>query len=295
MGTVICASVVVVLMHRPTAISPKKAYRETITPPSPIAGAQVSSASAAISQAGPQAITASFSPALANFLDSTAKNRVTSDISERIPMVTDPDQVAAVVEMLRDATEDDTVRNEAMNLLRRSGYARLSECLLEVLDQPGEQARFRSFLVQHLGHELETVIESKRASITSRLRNALDDTQIPVRREALMALCEVGDPMAMRMVDGGLIDPHCGDMRDLIIRLQLERDRRESIPAIRALANDPDEATRIAAIHALGSWRDEASRAVLEAAAKMNHERTSRAAILALRTLDGKAANASVR
>lgn len=236
------------------------------------------------------------SPALAIFLDRTAKERVTPDLNERIPMVTDADQIAAVVEMLKEATEEDTVRNEAMNLLRRSGYPKLADVLLSILDQAGEKERFRSFIVQHLGHELEVVSDSaSKDRISSRLRIALDDAHSSVRRQALMTLADMKDPLAEKLVVSGIEDPAWVGMRDLIIRLQLERGHKESISVIRSLVNDADEATSIAAIHALGVWRDEPSRSALEAAAHADQERTRRAAVAALRSLDGLVAESPLR
>ena len=229
------------------------------------------------------------SPALEAFLNRDAEARVTPDFNERIPSVTDPVQVAAVVYVLKDSTDEDTVRNEAMNLLRRSGFSRLDDVLLAVLDQPSEKERFRSFVVQHLGHELTTVDgQDRKERIANRLQRAMNDPQDSVRREALMALVEAGDSTALGSLISGLSDPSCAGLRDLYIRFLLEQNNREAIPAIRKLANDPDEATRIAAIHALGKWRDENSRPLLSEALKSDQERTRRAAELALNRLDGQ-------
>lgn len=227
--------------------------------------------------------------ALATFLDADAEGRVTADLVERLPALTEPSHIAAVTAMLRDADEEDTVRNEAINLLRRSGCAALPEVLLSLLDQPGEQERFRSFVVQHLGVELAACSDPMLGSrLSGRLRLALQDAQPAVRREAFLALSQVQDAAVEDLLGADPSSPRHAGMRDLAIRLLVERDRREALPAVRALADDPDEATRIAAIHALGAWRDETSRPILEAARDAGQERTRRAATLALRALAGE-------
>jgi len=81
-------------------------------------------------------------------------------------------------------------------------------------------------------------------------------------------------------------------MRDLVIRLLHRDDRRTSIPAMRELADDADEATRIAAIAVLGQWRDESSRPLFLAAADSSSWRVRRAGALALRMLAGETAPA---
>src|ERR1043165_1911674 len=87
-------------------------------------------------------------PELARFLDRSRTDRVTADISSRLPLLTDPAELASVAHVVTDGSEDDAVRNEAMNLLARCEYATLADLVLAVLDNPVEQARFRPFATQ---------------------------------------------------------------------------------------------------------------------------------------------------
>jgi hypothetical protein len=69
-------------------------------------------------------------PEFAAFVDRNARGRVTPDITSRIPRIRDDEDVPAVVSVLLDTEDDDTVRNEAANLLRRSEYPALTDDLL---------------------------------------------------------------------------------------------------------------------------------------------------------------------
>ena len=57
--------------------------------------------------------------ALLAFVDPQASGRLPADFHYQVDQVSDPDEVAAVVALLRDRSEGDTMRHEAANLLRR--------------------------------------------------------------------------------------------------------------------------------------------------------------------------------
>ncbi|MEI6212290.1 MAG: hypothetical protein WCR06_11765 [bacterium] len=65
------------------------------------------------------------SPMLANFVDRECKTRVTAEFAARVERVQASNDLAAVVAILKDTTDGDTVHNEAAKLLARSGYAEL--------------------------------------------------------------------------------------------------------------------------------------------------------------------------
>jgi hypothetical protein len=80
---------------------------------------------------GAEAVPAVRDPALAAFVNPnlSVKERISGDISTRLPKVRYPEDTAIVVGVLKNPEEDDVARNEAANLLRRSGYAGLIDCL----------------------------------------------------------------------------------------------------------------------------------------------------------------------
>jgi hypothetical protein len=56
----------------------------------------------------------------------------------------------SLCKVLCDTSEDDVVRHEVASLLQRAKYSGLADVLCQVLDNPKEDARFRSFAAQHL-------------------------------------------------------------------------------------------------------------------------------------------------
>lgn len=216
--------------------------------------------------------------------------QVQSDTRTRLVRIDAPDQLDAVAALAADVEADDVVRNEALALLDRSEWEGLPELLIQILDRPDETERFRSFAAQALGALAQRA--GAPTLVRVRLRSALTDRQLEVRREALDALVAVHDPSAQVILTRGPTDPGAAGMRDLVIRLLYQVDHQSSIPSIRTLANDPDEATRIAAIAALGQWRDEASRPLFQNAAEATSPRLRRAGLLALQMLAGGSASA---
>jgi HEAT repeat protein len=127
-------------------------------------------------------------------VDRNTEERVSADITSSIPRIRRDEDIPAVVSVLLDAKDDDTVRNEAVSLLRRSGYPRLTDDLVKVLNNPDEGPRFRAFCVQHLWQNGRSAGPEELERITAELLPALGDRHLPVRREALLALVRLRDP-----------------------------------------------------------------------------------------------------
>jgi HEAT repeat protein len=72
------------------------------------------------------------------------------------------------------------------------------------------------------------------------------------------------------------------------VRCLHELDARETIPQIRLLARDSNEAVRISAIVALSDWSDEESTPAFEEAAVSPNKRLQRAGLMALQTARSK-------
>jgi hypothetical protein len=132
-------------------------------------------------------------PALAVFVDRRAatRDRVPRDITSRLWRLPHEEDVRAVVSVLRDTADSQTVRNEAANLLRRAGYAGLADELLDILRDPKETPRFRGFCVQHLWQSAKDAPPEEAERIGEEIRALLGDPDLPVRREALLACVEV--------------------------------------------------------------------------------------------------------
>jgi len=226
---------------------------------------------------------------LSTFVDRQSKEpRVTGDITIRIPKVTDTRDVEAVSTVLADTKDDDTVRNEAANLLRRSGYPRLTGELIKVLNSPEEKERFRSFCVQHLFNNHKKAGPAEKEKIASTLRKCLTDRHVKVRREALLALHRLKDDKAEKLARKWLHEEgEKGDaVRDLAIRIVRERRLQDELPTIRKLARDKNVVIRIAALVTLSEWRDEESRPAMKDAAGSDNVRLQRCGRLALKRLD---------
>jgi len=229
------------------------------------------------------------SPRLATFVNREAKEpRVTGDITTRIPKVTDVKDIEAMSTVLADTKDDDTVRNEAANLLRRSGHPQLTDELITVLSNPEEKERFRTFCVQHLYNNYKKAGPTEHVRIAATLRKCLADQHVKVRREALLALHRLKDDDTEAIARKWLHeDGENGDaVRDLVIRIIRERNLRDELPTIRKYARDKNVVIRIAALVTLSEWRDEESRPLMEEAAKSDRVRLQRCGKLALKRLD---------
>jgi len=203
----------------------------------------------------------------------------------------DASHVGQVSEILRDPTQTDTARNEAINLLRRSNYKGLPDDLIRILNDPNEGERFRRFCVQHLGIEVQKANNVQKQAVLSVLQECLSDRHLGVRREALLALVNAGDPTGKEKAVEWLVAENADDTRDLAIRCVQQMDLKEYIPEVRKYVYDDNEVTRIAAIVALSQWGDEESRPAFVVASKSENVRIQRAGKAALERLDKTAPN----
>ena len=225
---------------------------------------------------------------LARLVDRRAKESEQNfpDMTSRFPAVTDPIDQAALAKVLEDAHDDDTVRNEVANLLRRSNYPGLDDSLLRVLKNPEEKERFRAFAAQHLGDMAQ--MQNKKDTVVPELRKLLEDPHFAVRREALLALVRLKDEKGKETAVKWLKEdsPDASKSRDLTIRCVRELGLKEYLPEVRELGKSPDEATCIAALVTLSEWRDVESRPLFESAAQSRVVRLQRAGQAALKHLE---------
>jgi len=213
------------------------------------------------------------SPELSKLVDRRLpfEERVHGTTTGSILGVKDERDLKALVQVLSDPEEDDTVRHEIAYLLIRSEFTGLEAELFRILENPAEKERFRGWAVQHLGKLLSSDPQVGVSSdLVEWLRQLLTDRHIEVRREALLALAWHDDPKAMEAVvewlqaEGAEAD----SMRDMAIRCAHDKNLREHIPTIRPYARSTNDVIRIAAIVALSQWGDEESRPAMEEAAK---------------------------
>lgn len=209
------------------------------------------------------------------------RDRIPADIATRVPEVTGKD-VKIVVSILKNNGENDVVRNEAANLLRRSRYSKLTDSLIEMLGSNEEGERFRAYCIQHLEKNSETAKHEEKEKIQQTIRSALKDRHIAVRREALLSLVNMRDPAGEEWAVRMLRDDEGKDIRDLAIRCVKLRGKTQCIPKIREYLRDQNEAVRIAAIVALSEWKDEESVDAFKAAADSQSARLRRAGERAL-------------
>ncbi|MBE7465512.1 MAG: HEAT repeat domain-containing protein [Planctomycetes bacterium] len=231
-------------------------------------------------------------PRLTPLVDSSlpVSQRISPDITAKIPSVSNAEDCKILAMVLTNPLDDDTVRNEISNLLRRSKYPGLTDALFQVLAHPSEKPRFRSFAVQHLWQQWDGADDDARGDIESRLRALIEDRHAEVRREALLALVRMKDPLGRETAVRWLATngPELDGVRDLAIRCVYDLNLREHLPLIRNHVRNPNETIRIAAIVALSYWKDEESRSAFEEAAESSVVRLQRAGKAAMNRLDGK-------
>ena len=202
-----------------------------------------------------------------------------------------PEDRAAIIAVLRDPAEDDTIRNHAANILRNAGYERLTVELRGILENSVESSKFRGWAMQHLGVAWLDAVRTQASDALS-LRDFLvakvTDRDASVRREAVLALCRGSDPAGFAAVHAWFDDPAQKAMLDLAVRLAGENNLRDCLPSIRRLAaSEEDDGVRIAAIRVLAQWRDQESRSVIAAAQKAKTTRVQKVAAAALSVLNG--------
>ena len=211
--------------------------------------------------------------------------RLGADFLVLVPRIETASEVSAVAYVMEDWNEDDAIRNEAMNLLRRSQYEPFETRVLALLERPYEQERIRAFFVQHLGLSLSQATDDLRLRLRDRLVEAAHDRHLAVRREAIAALAEIRDPFVSTALEQGPEAPAWDDMHDLAIYLCHRLDLKHHVASIRALASTDNQQVRVAALYVLGQWRDQNSRALMTAAAASPILQLRRAGEMALRRL----------
>ena len=132
----------------------------------------------------------------------------------------------------------------------------------------------------------EGASDVERAKITEVLRGAIADRHTRVRRESLLALCRLHEPLGQETAIKWLTAKEGEGARDVAIRCIEDLDLHDQAPAIRKLSTDPDESTTVQAIGTLGRWKDEASRPLFEEALKSPSQRLQRAGRAALSHLE---------
>ncbi len=227
-------------------------------------------------------------PKLSGFVnrEEAYEKRVTPDMDTRLPEVKETQDVSAVIQVLMDTKDKDATRNEAANLLRRSGSKDLSGRLIRILWNPQEGERFRGFCVQHLSLNLPQAGETEKAEIIATLHKCLADKHLSVRREALLALSYANDAEAPKVAVKWLSASEGEGARDLAIRCVEILGLKDQIPEIRKFLNSSSEPERKQAIVVLSQWGDEASRPAIEEAAKSKSVQLQTAAQMALKRLD---------
>ena len=228
-------------------------------------------------------------PRLGRLVDRNAADRVSDDMPTRFKKVLYEEDIPSLVYVLRDPSDDDNVRHEVANLLRRSNYSGLTEDLLFVLENPLEKERFRNFVIQHLylGYEKGSIDE--RSEIKTTLKKSLNDQHVSVRREALLSLGRMDDPIAIKTAVLWLDDDDHNDVHDLAIRVMREGGNRGSITKIRTFIHNPvNESACVSAIVTLGEWRDSVSIESLRELQNNGSPRVQRACSLALKRISGE-------
>jgi hypothetical protein len=214
----------------------------------------------------------------------TTEKRVTSDISTRLRQVSHETDLTALASVVLDIKDSDTVRHEAIEILRRSSYPLLNDLLIAVFSRDDESERFRSFLAQHIGLALADARDERQGTLLHVCRAAFaGDRHLAVRRQMLQNLFRQHDePIITLLKTEGLTGNRTIGMRDLAIRYLHDLDVRSAIPAIRDFIASDDEVQAVAAIYVLGAWRDGGAKNSLLDAARSNKPRIKRAAEAAL-------------
>jgi HEAT repeat protein len=211
-------------------------------------------------------------PKLASLVDRNApeNKRVPADIAFKLPAVANPEDIQVLLSVLADPKDTDTVRNEVINLLRRSKAPGLLDALCNVMDNPSEQPRFRSFAMQHIGLIAEGLPDSEaKKKAIAKMQAAIDDKDVAVCRQALQNLCRIKDPKGTEAAVKWLNDESkdMDALRDIAIRCVKDLDLKDQIPNVRKYVRDSNEVIRIAATVVLSEWGDEESRPAIREAA----------------------------
>ncbi len=195
------------------------------------------------------------------------------------------EDISALLDVLLDSGEDDTLRHETANLLQRQGDERLLPALAQIALDPDDSERFRGFCVQHLWRYGAHATADELVFLRETMHSALNDPAPAVKREAMLALLREGDPAGRAAAEAWLADDDMYDLHDLAIRGIRELDLREYLPRIRTAVGSEYEPVCIAAIYTAAEWNDTESIPAIEAALEAESPRVRRAAAAALERL----------
>ena len=303
---VVVVAGVFLAVKRPHASAPPDPAPRPVVHQQPEVPAKVAEVSSAVSTSAvsTSAVPAYVRPAvvtpgLASLVDRSLpfEERVRGLTSGQVTEVKDGRDLEALAQLMGDPAEDDTVRHEIASLLSRSGYAPLEARLFKIVENPAENERFRSWAVQHLGNSLnDTHYPEDRLVLADRLRGLLTDRHRYVQRMAIQALVQHNDPAVLTKVREMISDPapEADAMRDMAMRCALEKNWRETLPAIRAHLRSTNESVRISAIWVLGKFGDEESRPGFDEAVSSPRPRLQSAGKLALASLNASAGNGNI-
>jgi hypothetical protein len=288
-------------VKRPRASTPLDPAPRPVVHEQPAVPAKVAEVTSAVSTSVVPAYVrpAVVTPGLSSLVDRSLpfEERVRGLTSGQVTEVKDGRDLEALAQLLGDPAEDDTVRHEIASLLSRSGYAQLEGRLFKIVENPAETERFRSWAVQHLGNSLNDAhYPGDRLVLADRLRGLLTDRHRYVQRMAIQALVQHNDPAVLAKVREMISDPapDADAMRDMAMRCALEKNWRETLPAIRAHLRSTNESVRISAIWVLGKFGDEESRPIFVEAASSPRPRIQSAGKLALANLNASAGNGNI-
>lgn len=206
--------------------------------------------------------------------------RVTSDLYNTVPILQSEAEIKLAISLVHDRAENDAVRHEVIELLRRSGYEGIFKELEKIIMDTRESSRFRAFAIQHLGELLNNrnIISDSHVSLMRTLIKQRD-TPVSIRREAFWVLFRLKQDLSSEILGHLSVE---SPLTDLSIHCAYELDMKDTISVIRQCLKSENEPTKIAAIVVLGQWQDKDSKVEIEKALVAPSLRLQRTAKTAL-------------
>lgn len=189
-----------------------------------------------------------------------------STVIDRYPPPTELNDITALSKYMKKTTGNVQVRNFVYMLLVRSDYDGLLNDVVESLNNPEEVPVFRAYCVQYL-HQLyfSPVVKYDNDLIVNELHKALNDTNVDVRREAILGLTHVKDPGARDIILDALQIDSPDQFKDVAARCAANMRMNEAIPLIRNLLEHDKKFMKVMACKALASLGDKESMPAIEA------------------------------
>ena len=215
-----------------------------------------------------------------------AQPRLDAALAHRVQRLDNAYDIQRARSVLLDQTEDPAIRNELMDLFRRSVHLPLVDDLQAIALDAGESELMRLYAVQQLGVTMQDErFAARQHDMNTFLRNQYQThNSTLVRREAFVFLLEGQDPVVMTDVSGEEVfsQERLQGMIDLAIHAAQKIDNKAVLPQVRALVFEPDEIVAVAAIAALGAWQDRDSLPLLHRMLNSPSLRLRRAARVAI-------------